>query len=973
MARWDYRYLGFERFPDALSALEIEQFFALGAAELAEVGRRRGSMNRLAVALQIGFVKMTGAPLNSVQLIPGAVLDHLGLQLESDEGTPRIASIRALYRRRRTLFDHQQAALKVLGFRYLHEQAEPGLIASLRRAAADTFESDALVISARVWLFEHRYVIPPPRRLRRLAIAARRHHDAILLGKIEASVTAEVRAGWVARLLQPVDRDADISRLDWLRAGPVSKKPQGLADHIAKVSFLKSLGADRLALGLSLAGLRHHARPMLYRKPAAVPLMRAPRRTLELACFLRLQLLRLSDSGLDLLDHRIADLWRGARNRVEDRQDHQLRRYRRLVAELHALLAEEAIAAEVLRDRLKTLMVPFPPETASGKTAAIRRELSGDALQLTAVLAAAHAIGLDLSANPRLAEAWATLDAIPGGAGVELPKSADHPFGPTWAGLINQPDRAAALQSYRAATVMLLKRSLRNGSASVEHSLNHRAPEDRLIPAGTWERERGRLIRSLNVPESAQSYLGKIEAALLAGLAALDEAVAAGVLDIEDGRIAVPRPKAQTEDPGLEPFRRALFGRIGPAQLPNVLVEVDSHSRFSWSLLSRAPRSEQELVTAYAALVALGSDLTAADLMRMTPGIGADSIGQMMARLESGDQLRQANAAVLTQLRAQPIVSRWGQGLHASADMMSLEATRYLWSARIDPRRRTYAAGTYAHVLDQWGIIYDQPIILNHRQAGAAIEGALRQDLVDLERVAVDTHGFTHFAMALAKLTGFDLCPRLAGLKDRKLYLPRGLDIPARLRPVARETVSRRAIARGWDPLLRIAASVSTGWVSATYVVDRFGSASRGHVAFEAGDALGKLLRTLYLCDYLGNPSFRTDILNLLNQGESVHSLERAIHAGGIGAKRGRTSEQLAAISGALSLLANIIMAWNTQQMQALARRAPEQFPDQLLSQVAPVAHAHINMRGTFAFELGPHRKALLGSDRASPARRTAT
>jgi TnpA family transposase len=305
--------------------------------------------------------------------------------------------------------------------------------------------------------------------------------------------------------------------------------------------------------------------------------------------------------------------------------------------------------------------------------------------------------------------------------------------------------------------------------------------------------------------------------------------------------------------------------------------------------------------------------------------------------------------------------------------MMSLEATRYLWSARIDPRRRTYAAGTYAHVLDQWGIIYDQPIILNHRQAGAAIEGALRQDLVDLERVAVDTHGFTHFAMALAKLTGFDLCPRLAGLKDRKLYLPRGLDIPARLRPVARETVSRRAIARGWDPLLRIAASVSTGWVSATYVVDRFGSASRGHVAFEAGDALGKLLRTLYLCDYLGNPSFRTDILNLLNQGESVHSLERAIHAGGIGARRGRTSEQLAAISGALSLLANIVMAWNTQQMQALARRSPEQFPDQLLGQVAPVAHAHINMRGTFAFELGPHRKALLGSDRASPARRAAT
>jgi hypothetical protein len=75
-------------------------------------------------------------------------------------------------------------------------------------------------------------------------------------------------------------------------------------------------------------------------------------------------------------------------------------------------------------------------------------------------------------------------------------------------------------------------------------------------------------------------------------------------------------------------------------------------------------------------------------------------------------------------------------------------------------------------------------------------------------------------------------------------------------------------ITKGWDPLLRIAASVKSGWVSATYIIDRFASASRGDVAADAGDALGKLLRTLYLCDYLGNPSFQTQILNVLNQGE---------------------------------------------------------------------------------------------------------
>jgi hypothetical protein len=122
-------------------------------------------MNRLAVALQVGVLKMTGMPLNSVQLIPAAVLDFIGRQLGGGEATPRIASIRALYRRRRTLFDHQQAALGILGLRHLNEQAESGLIGALRREAADTFEVEALVFSGRAWLYEHHYVILPLRRL----------------------------------------------------------------------------------------------------------------------------------------------------------------------------------------------------------------------------------------------------------------------------------------------------------------------------------------------------------------------------------------------------------------------------------------------------------------------------------------------------------------------------------------------------------------------------------------------------------------------------------------------------------------------------------------------------------------------------------------------------------------------------------------------------------------------------------------
>ncbi len=242
----------------------------------------------------------------------------------------------------------------------------------------------------------------------------------------------------------------------------------------------------------------------------------------------------------------------------------------------------------------------------------------------------------------------------------------------------------------------------------------------------------------------------------------------------------------------------------------------------------------------------------------------------------------------------------------------------------------------------------------------------MRQRQVNqLERVAVDTHGFTHFAMTLAKFVGFDLCPRLARLKKRRLYLRKGLDVPQVLQPIVAETVSRRSIGRGWDGLLRLGASVKHGWYPATEALDRFGSAAAGDPVSEAGDASGKLLCSLYHCASLSNPAFRTEILDLLSQGEAAHSLQRPIHNGLITAKHGRTTEQLGAISGALTLLANIVMAWNTHRLQAMIDQAPNDHPDAVLSRIAPIGHKHINMRGILNFDLAQYGSSLL---RQAPA-----
>ena len=548
----DHRaFLGSEGFPEGLSTSEIAHFFSLSEDGLHTVRTHRRALNRLGVALQIGFLRLTGRTLNSFEIIPQTVLAHLGVELGTE--VPRLASIRALYRRRRTLFDHQTAAIRALGLRDLSLHGEWALVGFLRREAAVRITRDELVGAARDWLVQHNYMQLPQRRLTGLAVAARRRTEAELLSLAVRKVGKDQSETWADRLLEVMANGQ--TRMEWLRTGPASRKPRGLTNQIKKIAFLKELGAEALDLGISALYLKSLARQMLYRKPATLRRMRSERKHLEIACFLRLQLLRLTDIGLGMIDYRIADLWRQARGRAEDAQAEELRRHQSLVLHLLALTEDEATADDTIRDQLRAMLLPFLASGTQGRTTKVGRvryQLAIGSKSAVELLGAATAIGVDIALDHPLAQAFGTLEQIHARGEHHLPEGAANPFGRTWALLLAQPDREAALGGYRAATLMLLKRSLRNGQASVAASLEHRAPEDRLIPGRQWVAERSRFARHLALTAKPEATINWIKDELVTALAKLDSAVTAGHVRIEEGRLIIPGSRPSKKMPSAK-------------------------------------------------------------------------------------------------------------------------------------------------------------------------------------------------------------------------------------------------------------------------------------------------------------------------------------------------------------------------------------------------------------------------------------
>jgi hypothetical protein len=92
-------------------------FFQFSAGEAGLIEERRRPELKLGLALQIGFLRMSGRVLSAVHILPAILWRHLGEQF--NVAAPDLASLRAMYGRGNTLFEHQQLACELLDFHWL--------------------------------------------------------------------------------------------------------------------------------------------------------------------------------------------------------------------------------------------------------------------------------------------------------------------------------------------------------------------------------------------------------------------------------------------------------------------------------------------------------------------------------------------------------------------------------------------------------------------------------------------------------------------------------------------------------------------------------------------------------------------------------------------------------------------------------------------------------------------------------------
>jgi hypothetical protein len=291
-----------------------------------------------------------------------------------------------MYRRRRTLFDHQELACEALGFHPLIEAQRRALVRTLRRELRQTADRPRLSAYARQWLYDRKLLVMREKDLRAIISAAIRQFEAKLGRTIQADAGTAVLERWQDTLVQA--RESSLTTQSWLWAPPAKHSTRQIDELLERIEVSYQLGVQHHLRDQPDDLLRCYARRLASRPPSAGWLIVEPGRTIEVACFMRFSLLTNTDRLLLMVRRRVADLWRRASKDANRVLIHWADLYRELLASVGALASDTTVADSDVRERLRSLVAEHQQRKPPTRAQLVRDHLTLEIRSVRSLLSA---------------------------------------------------------------------------------------------------------------------------------------------------------------------------------------------------------------------------------------------------------------------------------------------------------------------------------------------------------------------------------------------------------------------------------------------------------------------------------------------------------------------------------------------------------------------------------------------------------
>jgi TnpA family transposase len=522
-------------------------------------------------------------------------------------------------------------------------------------------------------------------------------------------------------------------------------------------------------------------------------------------------------------------------------------------------------------------------------------------------------------------------------------------------------------RAYAFCILEQLHRALRRRDVFAVCSERWADPRAQLLSGEAWELARPEVLTGLGLPEQPDVHLVELESSLDAEY----RAMAARLPDNAALEVVASGERIQLERFGAEPEPASLtvlgtlVGRMLPrVDLPELLLEVHDWTGYlgEFTHMSGAGARIDDLpVSVAAVLVAEACNIGFTPVVK--PGVPAltrnrlSHVDQSYVRSET---IAAANTRLLDAQARVDLAAAWGGGLVASVDGLRFVVPVAPINAGPNPRYFGVRRGaTWLNAVnDRYSGLSAVVVPGTVRDSLYLLDTLLRVDVDHRpEEVVTDTAGYSDMIFGLFRLLGYQFSPRLADLSDTRFWrIDRKADYGP-LNAVARSHVDLRRIRASWADMVRVAGSLATGTVRAYDPLRMLAHEGQPSALGRAFQEYGRIAKTLHLLAYVDvDDAYRRQIGAQLNIQESRHQLARRIFHGQRGELRQRYREGQEDQLGALGLVPNAVVLWNTRYMDLVLselRRLGVHVQEEDVARLSPLVFRHINFLGRYAFQAG--------------------
>jgi TnpA family transposase len=953
---------------------QLARFFHLDEQDIAFV---RGNLGR---ALQLGTVRFLGTFVNDAADAPITVVRYVAHQLD----IPDPFGFLDAYSAGQMARFHAREIRAEYGYQDFTEPFQTFRLVRwlYARASGSTTRPSVLFDLATARLVENKVVLPGVTTLARLVARVRERATIRLWERLERIPTSEQRDNLLA-LLIVADGDRQ-TELDRLRRPPTIVSTNGLAKALKRLRRIRDIGVgqhdiSRIHPG-RLAGLTRFATAA---KAQAIERLPLNRRVATLLAFAQGIEVRACDDAIDIFDQ----VLKGMHSHAES--EHTKGRLKTL-PDLDASALKLATVARVLLDTsyadlaaLRTAAFERVPQQqladAADAVEGIAQPENDDHVckHMAAHYASARrfllllldTISFEGTATARpLLEAWSGLRALENRKVLRDADVALAVVPATWRPYVVDAAGSVDRGAYTMCILERIWRGLLRREVFARRSKKWGDPGSYLLPEQAWATtERPKVCRMLNLPATAEPFIellrAEVDASYHQTADRFGENDALRIEEKDDKEKFVLRPlEAEVEPPALTALRAQVDALMPRIDLADVLLEVGAWTGFTgeFTHISEGRSRVEHLATSICAvLLAEACNIGLEPVVRQgSSALARGRLSWVSQNYVRADTLRRANTRLVNFQDTIPLAKQWGGGDVATVDGIRFVVPVRSINAGPNPKYFDVRRGVtfFNYASDQFTSFHSIIIPGTIRDSLFILNGLLEQETnLRPKELMSDNAGYSDLVFGLFRLLGYQFSPRISDLGDARLWrFDREANYGA-IDGVARNRINPEIIRSKWDDVLRVAGSLLLGRVQASELLRVLQADGHPTPLARAISEIGRCQKTVHLLRFADDETYRRRIKVHLNRHEGRHCLGREVFHGHHGELRQRYREGQEDQLGALGLVVNAIVLWNTRYMDAALQHLRESGVEVLTEHVAhlsPLGFDHINLVGRYHFGL---------------------